>query len=153
MSPLFHAPGAGETLAGLGHPRIVKVTPADTGGRYLQFESFTSPGEGAPLHWHRDEDEAFYVLAGRYEFRLGEQHIVATTGAFAFVPRGVVHGFTNQGHEVGRLLITVTPGTHHEALFRALDQATERDGAPLSGAALAALAADHGWVIVPQTRL
>lgn len=106
---------------GLGHPRIVKVTPADTGGHYLQFESSTTPGEGAPPHWHLDEDEAFYVLAGQYEFLLGEQRVVATTGAFAFVPRGVIHGFTNRGSEVGRLLITVTPGTQHEALFRAVE--------------------------------
>lgn len=150
MDVTFHAPGAGETLAGLGQPRIVKVTPADTGGRFLQFESFTAPGAGAPPHWHRDEDEAFYILAGQYDFRLGDQHVMASAGAFAFVPRGVIHAFTNSGPDVGHLLITVTPGTQHEALFRALSQLTERDGRPPTGEAVAALAATYGWVIVPE---
>jgi hypothetical protein len=64
MTPTFLAPDAEELVQLLGEPRVLKLTPAENGGASLQFETTHAPGSGAPPHWHRDEDEAFYVLAG-----------------------------------------------------------------------------------------
>src|SRR5262249_21375219 len=84
----YLAPEAGELLQLLGEPRVLKVTPAEDGGAYLQFETTHEPGSSVPPHWHHDEDEAFYVLAGEYTFSIGDSRVTAPAGAFAFVPRG-----------------------------------------------------------------
>ena len=130
MTPKYLQPGEGEILRLLGEPRIFKVTPAENGGIYLQFETSHAPGTKTPAHFHQEEDEAFYVLAGQFEFLVGETRFTATTGAFAFAPRGTIHAFTNSGQDVGRMLITVTPGTQHEGFLREVNELTERLGKP-----------------------
>ena len=144
-------PGEGEIITLLGEPRTFKMTPAENGGAYLQFETSTAPGTGAPLHLHVEEDEAFYVLAGTYEFTVEKQTFRATTGAFAFVPRGTVHGFSNVGQDMARMLITVTPGTQHEGLFREVGELTRRLGTQPEPAQLIALASRYGWKMGAQT--
>ena len=144
MKPKRLAPNEGEIL----EQRIVKITPAENGGSYLQFETSHAPGANVPAHFHHQEDEAFYVLAGQYEFLVGETRFIATTGAFAFAPRGTVHAFTNIGQETGRLLITVTPGTQHEGLMREVVTLTEQLRKPPEPSQVAALALKYGWVWV-----
>jgi quercetin dioxygenase-like cupin family protein len=65
-------------------------------------------GAGSPLHTHRREDEAWYILEGALTFWLGEESRTATTGDFVFGPRGVRHRFRVDS-EVARFLILVTP--------------------------------------------
>lgn len=72
MTPKYLQPGEGEILKGLGEPHTFKVTPAENGGIYLQFETSHVPGTKILAHFHQEEDEAFYVLAGQYEFLVGE---------------------------------------------------------------------------------
>jgi mannose-6-phosphate isomerase-like protein (cupin superfamily) len=98
-------------------------------------------------HWRRNEDEAFFVLAGQHTLSAGAQRTAAPAGAFAFVPRGTVHALTNSPQERGWMLITVTPGGGHEGLFRAIDALTREAGQPPEGAQL--LAAQFGWVMEP----
>ena len=54
---------------------------------------WTAPGGDprpiAPLHLHRDDDEAWYVLDGTLGFRLGEEELAAGAGAAVVAPRGV----------------------------------------------------------------
>lgn len=150
MTPKQLGPGEGHSIQLLGEPRTFKVTPAETGGRYLQFETSTAPGTGAPPHFHHEEDEAFYVLAGQYEFLVGGKHFVATAGAFAFVPRGTVHAFTNTGQEVARMLITVTPGTQHEGFFREAGALAGQLGKQPEPSQLLSIALKYGWEMVQQ---
>jgi quercetin dioxygenase-like cupin family protein len=149
MLPKFLAPETGELIQLLGEPRLLKITPAETGAAYLQFETTHAPGSRVPPHWHRDEDEAFYVLAGQFELVVGDRHFTATPGAFAFVPRGTVHAFASASREAGRLLVTVTPGTGHEGLLRQVQEVTERLGHPPEMSQLLVLAEQHGWVMAP----
>jgi len=145
--PKSLAPGEGHIIRLLGEPRTFKITPSENGGAYLQFETAHLPGIGAPPHLHREEDEAFYVLAGQYEFLVGDRCITAPAGAFAFVPRGTVHAFTNTGEAPGRMLITVTPGTGHEGLFRTVEELTRQAGKQPEAEQLVALALQYGWVM------
>ena len=144
MQPKRLGPGEGEILG----PRILKVTPAENGGAYLQFETSHAPGSKVPAHSHREEDEAFYILAGQFEFLVGETRFTATSGAFAFAPRGTVHEFTNIGNEMGRMLVTVTPGTQHEGLFREIVALTEQHSRPPDMSQVVELALKYGWVPV-----
>jgi quercetin dioxygenase-like cupin family protein len=148
----YLAPDEGQIVQLLGEPRVFKLTPAENGGAYLQFESAHAPGLKVPPHLHREEDEAFYVLAGQYEFTLGETRLTAAAGSFAFAPRNTVHAFTNIGPETGRMLITVTPGTGHEGLFREVEALTRQLGKQPDTQQLLALAQKYGWVMVNPNR-
>jgi quercetin dioxygenase-like cupin family protein len=149
MTPRYLGPGEGYTTLLLGEPRVFKVTPAENGGTYLQFETSTAPGAGVPPHFHHEEDEAFYVLVGNYEFIIGENRCIATAGAFAFVPRCTIHAFTNTGQEVARMLVTVTPGTQHEGFMREAGELVERLGKQPEPSQLVMLALKYGWELVP----
>jgi quercetin dioxygenase-like cupin family protein len=146
MKPKLLGPGEGEVQEW----RVVKIAPSENGGAYLQFETSHTPGAKVLAHFHHEEDEAFYVLAGQYEFLVGETRFTATTGAFAFAPRGTVHAFTNTGQETGRLLITVTPGTQHEGLMREIITLTEQLGKSPEPSQVVELALKYGWVWVQQ---
>jgi quercetin dioxygenase-like cupin family protein len=82
----------------------------DTGGLYTFFEVTTSPGGGPPLHIHEDEDEAFYVVAGEYAIRLGDEEYEAPAGRLVYGPRGMPHKFRNISDGPSKLLVIATPG-------------------------------------------
>ena len=145
MTPKHLEPGEGEIVRLLGEPRTFKVTPAENEGRYLQFETSTAPGRGAPAHFHREEDEAFYVLEGLYEFIVDGDRFIAAPGAFAFAPRGAVHAFANIGQDRARMLVTVTPGTKHEGFFREAGELAGRLGKEPEPSQLLAVASKYGW--------
>ncbi|HEX2281284.1 MAG TPA: cupin domain-containing protein [Thermomicrobiales bacterium] len=80
-----------------------------TGGAYAFFDELTDPGGGPPLHVHEREDEAYFILEGRFEFRVGEQTITAGPGDFMRAPRGVPHTFRNVGSSPARKLALAWP--------------------------------------------
>jgi quercetin dioxygenase-like cupin family protein len=71
--PKIVPPDAGKALNVLGHVVTTVVVGADTGGAYAALYQEAQPGHGPPLHRHSREDEGFTVLAGTYEFRVGEE--------------------------------------------------------------------------------
>jgi mannose-6-phosphate isomerase-like protein (cupin superfamily) len=152
MIPKYLAPEAGELIHLQGKPRILKLTPAETAGVYLQFETTHAPGSSVFPKCHRDDDKAFYLQAGHCAFLVGDRRITASAGAFAFVPHETVHAFTNSGLERGRMLVTVTPGTPHEGLSRAVEVLAGESGQQPAGAQQLALAAQYGWVMEPPLR-
>ena len=74
------------------------------------FEDEVPPQTGAPAHLHRNQDETHYVLEGQFEFVLGERKVNADAGSVVYVPRTMMHAFTNIGKEKGKLLFINTPG-------------------------------------------
>ena len=62
----------------------------------------------APLHLHRSDDEAWYVLAGTLGFVRGDERLEAPAGSAVLVPRGVVHTYWNAGHGEARYVIVMT---------------------------------------------
>ncbi len=67
------------------------------------------PG-GPPLHTHHSHDELYYVLEGRYRFRIGEQELEGGPGSFVYVPRGTTQTFANIGPGTGRIFSMTLPG-------------------------------------------
>jgi len=147
LHPKLVGSQAGDRVLVLGEPRRFLLTPEETNGTFLLFETTTQPDKGVVAHRHRAEEETFYVLAGIYDVQVGDQRTIAEAGACVFVPRGVVHAFKNIGQQVGRMLVMVSPGVDHARLFRMLD-AHARAGNPPSLEETAALAYQHGWEIV-----
>ncbi|NJA57122.1 cupin domain-containing protein [Streptomyces sp. NEAU-H3] len=94
----------------LGHERFtVKVTGDRTDGAFALMDGTVKPSHGNSPHVHTQEDEAFYVLSGEFEFINGGQKFRAGPGDFVFIPRGTRHGFRNPGNEPARLLVFYTP--------------------------------------------
>ncbi len=105
------------------------LTNEDTGGLYTLMDITTSPMGGPPLHTHEREDEAFLVLDGEYEIRLGDDTHRASPGGLVYGPRGVPHAFRNLGEGPGRMLVVATPGGV-EDFFVGLSKIVNRGGRP-----------------------
>ena len=84
-------------------------TAEQTDGAYAVFEFFVPPGNGSPPHIHEREDEAFYVVAGEFEFTVAGQPLRVGPGQLVFGKRGVSHNFKNVGSIPGKMIVTVTP--------------------------------------------
>jgi mannose-6-phosphate isomerase-like protein (cupin superfamily) len=67
----------------------------------------------APLHVHDEGDEAWYVIEGALEFRLGEDAVVARAGSAVLAPRGTPHTYRNAGATPARYLLVMTPQIAH----------------------------------------
>jgi quercetin dioxygenase-like cupin family protein len=76
------------------------------------------PGfEGVDPHTHPDHADAFYVLDGLVEFRVGDEPQVAGPGTFVAAPTGSVHGFRLAGPEpISLLNLHAPPGGFLERL-------------------------------------
>ena len=106
-APLFVPPGGG--------PGGVKAAADATGHVLGLVETSIPPGHSPPLHLHREEDEAFYVLSGTVDFVCGDERFRSTAGAFVYLPRDVPHGFLGVGDEPARVLVVVVPAGLEEA--------------------------------------
>ena len=92
-----YLPGEGETLTVAGESITFKASSEDTQGAWALIEFHVPPHfAGPPLHWHKIEHEAFYVLSGTVTLQIEERVVKAPAGSFALVPPGVVHTFSNK---------------------------------------------------------
>lgn len=98
-------PGEGRRIE-LGPNHLnVKLAAADSSGAFFVGEHSISPDWAGPApHVHDAMDHLFYVLEGELTISAdGETHI-ASAGAVALLPRGLVHGFGNLTPRPARLL-------------------------------------------------
>ena len=98
------APPLAGNILGSAKGSFVVAEWSDPGG------SFDPPQLIAPLHVHRNDDEAWYVLEGRLCIRSGDETIEAPAGSGVLVPRGTAHTYWNPGSEPVRYLLFMTPG-------------------------------------------
>ena len=148
VNPLLVARTGGERLAFPGDPLelVVKVPGQATGGALAVFEDFVRPGAGPARHFHRYQDETFFVLAGKFDFEIDGSLFNAGPGDIAFVPRGAVHAFKNVGSDKGHLRFLFTPAGESETMFRAfLADARKR---PLTMEAMNEIAMNYGQICV-----
>jgi mannose-6-phosphate isomerase-like protein (cupin superfamily) len=104
-------PGEGRSLEAVGVSVLLKTVAADTDGRWTAYEYTAPPGFGGPPpHWHKQTDEAFFVLEGVVRFQLDDASLDAKTGAYVRVPPGVVHRFSNPSDQPARFLGLIVPG-------------------------------------------
>jgi quercetin dioxygenase-like cupin family protein len=144
-NPKVVPPGSGKPLHALGGVVTAIVVGADTGGAYTVLQQETRPGGGPPLHRHSREDEGFFVVAGDFEFQVGERTFQAGTGTFVFGPRGIAHAFKCLGPAPGMMQVILTP-PGFEALFEEVDALSSQG--PPDRAQLVALAGKYGVEIL-----
>jgi quercetin dioxygenase-like cupin family protein len=102
--------GEGETVWFLQNRMTVKATAELTGGAYGLVESWIAPGASPPLHIHRLEDEAFWVLEGTVRFHVGDEEVTAGPGSYVFAPRDIPHSFIVEGDSAAHMLTLLSPG-------------------------------------------
>lgn len=88
----------------------IKATGKETDDVYSVVEVLEPQGAQAPLHLHRKEDEAFYVLEGKVTFRIGGETIKGRPGSFVFGPRDVPHTYTVDSGPARMLFLLSPPG-------------------------------------------
>jgi quercetin dioxygenase-like cupin family protein len=148
----------GEALWILGGLYTFKALNAESAA-YALVEVKAPDGFAIPVHYHEHEEEGFYVAQGEATIFLGDQERRLAAGAFALAPRGVPHAFRLESADTV-LVLLLSPGPAHEAMFREMGEpARDRVAPPASSAAadpaqLAAVAASYGTRIVgpPPTR-
>jgi quercetin dioxygenase-like cupin family protein len=99
--------------------RFLESGASTTGGGLDVFEMTVQPNARVPVpHHHENWEETIYGLAGALTFDIGDRHVTLMPGQTAFIPRGVVHGFRNDGPEAGKCLCILTPGVLGPGYFR-----------------------------------
>ena len=128
-TPIVLGPEEGEALWCFGALTTVKAGGEQTAGTYSLIEDFAPKSDGTPLHRHREDDEAFYVLDGEMTFSLeGGQLFRASAGAFVHIPGGTIHAVRIDS-DSARYLIITTP--RHEHFYRAIAEPAEQRTLPL----------------------
>jgi mannose-6-phosphate isomerase-like protein (cupin superfamily) len=92
----------------------------ETGALLPQVELLeaTAPsGEGVWPHTHRVHAEAFYVVTGELEFRLGGETVRVPPGSLVAAPPSLVHGFRNPGDDDAHYLNLHAPGVWARGRF------------------------------------
>jgi quercetin dioxygenase-like cupin family protein len=112
MRPFTLADGEGTSVENpVGGVTTFKATSDQSGGGLTAIEAISAPGEGPPLHVHRELDEFIYTLDGTFRVRLGADLIEALPGSFVFIPRNTPHTWQNIGEGRARFLAGLFPAT------------------------------------------
>jgi mannose-6-phosphate isomerase-like protein (cupin superfamily) len=103
-------PGQGKTFRARGDLFFFKVVGADNDDAFSMCEVWNAPQGRVPPHIDHRDDEAFFVLEGTYDCRLGDRNLTWGPGESFFAPRGTPHAFKNVGDTQARMLIVQSPG-------------------------------------------
>jgi quercetin dioxygenase-like cupin family protein len=126
--------------------------PQDAGAGMSIVELVGPPGDMPPLHLHRTDAEAFYVLEGEFSLFIKDKEPVRlSAGGLALGPKGVPHTYRVEGDRDARWLAICTPGDFEPFVFAASRPADRPEPPPPHGpptdeevAAVTALATEHG---------
>ena len=110
---------AGERIA-------VRLSSTDTNGIYAIVESVAAPGCSPPMHFHRNEEEHFVVLAGTYRIVIEDTLFDAPVGTSVTVPKGARHSWRNISNETSRLLVILTPGGFEKCIQSIRDSPADK---------------------------
>jgi oxalate decarboxylase/phosphoglucose isomerase-like protein (cupin superfamily) len=78
----------------------------------------------ALFHLHHNDDEAWYVLEGKLQVRVGTEIVNAAAGSAVLVARGTPHTYRNAGSGSVRYLLIMTPKIY--ALIQAIHSLRDR---------------------------
>ena len=131
MSTQIHEPGEGiRTIDIAGSIMIAKADGATTGDAFVVAETTLQPGGfEPPLHLHREMAEVLYVLSGRLDLQVGDDHRIAVPGTFVGIPAGVAHTMSVAGDEPVKMLMILSNPARALQMIDTLEQAFA-DGEP-----------------------
>lgn len=141
MSATIFEPGEGIHTVDLAGTTVTsKADAATTGDTFVVAETTIVPGGfEPPLHLHREMAECLYVLSGRLDLHVGDQHRIAGPGTFVGIPKGVAHTMSAAGEEPVQLLMILSNPARATQMFEVMEQLFA-NGEPDPGTAGALLA-------------
>jgi len=95
------------------------VDADESGGSVSVFECKAPANAHMPApHSHDDFDETVFGLDGVTTFTVGGERTDLNPGEALFIPRRVIHGFSNDGDVGARFLAVISPGLLGSRYFR-----------------------------------
>jgi quercetin dioxygenase-like cupin family protein len=103
----------------------------DTNNTLVMFELIVPPHAKVPApHFHVAVDEVAYGLEGTLTQMIGGNQQELSAGDKCFIPRGTVHGFTNNGNVTAKALCVLSPASIGPAYFREIAEVINGGGPP-----------------------
>ena len=130
-------PTTGEDMGRPGWRLLVSA--GQSRGAFELFEEARQATGGPPPHVHRERDETFVVLEGRYLFVRDREELELEPGDSIFIPRGRRHHFRSLAAPSRTLIIVAPAGL--ETFFREMGVQLAAGATPLE--AMTALSARH----------
>lgn len=125
------AAGEGHRLEMGPSGTTIKLGGDDGDGALTVMDTTIAPGFPGPIpHRHRRMLDSFYVLEGTLTVQVGEDTVEAGPGAYAAVPPGTVHKFSNPSREPVRFLNLMAPGGFERYLVEVSEVAAASGEAP-----------------------
>jgi quercetin dioxygenase-like cupin family protein len=107
------------------------VDADESGGSVSIFECDVPANARMPApHGHDAFDETVFGLEGVTTFTVGGAHTELGPGETLFIPRRVIHGFTNGGDVDARFLAVISPGLLGSGYFRDVADVLAGNGPP-----------------------
>jgi mannose-6-phosphate isomerase-like protein (cupin superfamily) len=101
---------------------IVFKSPSAEGEEWTVLHYTLGPNQfGAPLHYHRELIETFFILSGELWMRVGDQEVNAGPGHFVLVNPGTLHSFANRTDQPVKLLAHASRASHKAFLMELFD--------------------------------
>lgn len=91
-----------------GHRFSFLITAEQTYGAFVMINCYFRKGGEPPAHFHRNEDEIFYILEGEVRFHIGDKTFTANAGDVAYAPREIPHQFSLIT-DTARAALLITP--------------------------------------------
>jgi quercetin dioxygenase-like cupin family protein len=88
----------------------VKLSAAQTEGRYTIQDEHWHPGFDVPPHFHKEHAETFYLLDGQYEWTVGAETHLMSAGDLVYIPPNTVHSVHVVGNKDAHVLFIYQPG-------------------------------------------
>jgi quercetin dioxygenase-like cupin family protein len=92
----------------IAHTFSFLATGNDTAGAFALIHCYFRKGFLPPPHYHKFEDESFYVLEGQIDFHVGEERVKVSAGEFIVLPKNIPHHF-NLITDTAKALLLITP--------------------------------------------
>jgi quercetin dioxygenase-like cupin family protein len=103
----------------------------DTNNTMVVFEFIVQPKAKVPApHFHVAVDELLYGLEGILTQTIGGKVLELNPGDKCFIPRGMVHGFTNEHDVPAKVLCVLSPASIGPAYFREIAEVVNAGGPP-----------------------
>jgi len=120
----------------------------ETNGVLTMFECIIHAGAKMPVpHYHKDFDETIYGVQGIVSYMVDGKPVEIGPGDSCFIPRGTVHGFSNNTTETIKFLAVINPGIFGITYFQEIAEVFSAGGPP-NIAALKDVMQRHGLVPV-----
>jgi len=106
--PVYSKPSLENSIHYIAHTFSFLATAKDTDGAFSLIHCFFRKDFMAPPHYHKLEDESFYVLEGEIDFHVGDKKIIAGPGDFILLPKNIPHHF-NLITDTAKALLHISP--------------------------------------------